>query len=201
MHVLWIICARVNGMKHAQKQSLARKYAQACVNIFNQQMSYDDCIALNTLAAFLSTHSHIFFFFYMPFIEDSVKLQAYDILQELYNVPSWLKSLFTLLLNDKRLFLFIYVLREICVLYAKKANIDIFTITSAHALIDQQQKECSLFLSHITRKKIITHFALDKSLVAGIRMQSNEMLWEHSIKKQLRAMHQFFCPIGEDYGS
>jgi len=179
------------------KHELSRRYALACVHVFGAHMHGDDCTSLESAAHFLLQDRRISFFLQMPIIAADVKAEAFKRIMHAYALPPWIMSLFGLLLEHKRLSIVALVLLAIVDLYKRNAGIESIFITSAHELTSEQQRACDLFLSRLTQKKIMSHYAKDASLIAGIRMQGDHVLWEHSIKKQLRDLHHFFCLIGE----
>lgn len=188
-------------MKRDTKNDLARRYAQACVNVFGDQMQYKDCVALKEAAYFVASNRRLSAFLQMPIIAHHVKIEAFDRIAKAYMLPHWVMSLFDLLLEHKRTQLLESVLLAITLFYMQSVGIEAFTIASAYTLSDQQQKACSTFLSTTIHKKIIAEYVHDESLIAGIRMQSNESLWEHSIKKQLRELCHTVGLVEEDYES
>lgn len=188
-------------MKRDIKSDLACRYAQAWLHVFGPSIQYKECIALKAASRFIRSDRRITAFLKMPIIDDSVKIQAFDRVLSAYELPVCLKPLFVMLLEHKRTCLLSTVFIAIARLYLKSAGIELFTISSAYLLSQEQQNLCEAFLSHTTHKKIIAQYVQDESLIAGIRMQSNGMLWEHSIKKQLRELRYYFCPVGEDYES
>ena len=71
-------------------------------------------------------------------------------------------------------------------------NVAAFTITSAQELTQNQRTEVEQFLTQGTSKEVIPTYKLNKDLIAGLRMQSNAHLWEHSLKKYLRTLIRTF---------
>ena len=188
-------------MKWEVKNELALRYAQACVDVFNTMMREKDCQALQAAAHFLSSHRRIIAFLQMPIIDTQTKMQAFDSIISAYTLPVWLTSLFSVLLDHNRIVLLAPILYAISRIYRQLNGIELFTISSAASLNEQQKKACETFLTQKIGKKIISQYIQDTSLIAGIRMQSNKALWEHSIKKQLRVIQHHFCPVGNEYES
>ena len=46
----------------------------------------------------------------------------------------------------------------------------------------------ALFLERNSGKKSMCTFAIDNRLIAGIRAQSTEYIWEYSVRKQLQSL-------------
>jgi len=68
----------------------------------------------------------------------------------------------------------------------------IFNITSSHHLDISDLEIIEKFLAFKTGKKIISHHNLNKKLIAGIRLESNTLLWEYSIYKQCETLRKQF---------
>ena len=80
------------------------------------------------------------------------------------------------------------VLLWITRLYKEHIDSVEFSIISAQEINDQQIESIKQFLSRLINKKIIGTPSIDTSLIAGLRLQSNEYLWEYSIRKHINAL-------------
>ena len=65
-----------------------------------------------------------------------------------------------------------------------------FSVLSAHDLDKKELTTIQHFLEEKTKKTIIYNHKINKDLIAGIRLLSNTLLWEHSIAQQLRDAEQ-----------
>ena len=63
-----------------------------------------------------------------------------------------------------------------------------FSIKSAHHLDPKQITSIKQFLGRLVGKNIIATPAIDTSLIAGLRLQSNNNMWEYSVRKQIQAL-------------
>ena len=187
-------------MKREQKIYLARRYAQACVNVFGRDMQVADIASFHAVAQFLGTHRRILFFLHVPFINDAIKLQALEMVRAEYTLPVWCTRLFTVLIEHKRAFLVAHVLAYVASFFAKKENVGRFTVTSAHPLHEEQRARCVELLTRLSNKTIVCTYAADQTLIAGVRMQSDTALWEYSVNQQFRTLQHSFCPLGEYHG-
>ena len=93
-----------------------------------------------------------------------------------------------MLINDKRAGLFDFVLKQITLLYKRRNKILSFTISTAHPLTQEAVESVKQFLERVTGCDIIYEYKIDKSLIAGMRLQSETLLWEHSVKKNLQCV-------------
>lgn len=173
-------------MKEQSKEILARKYGTAFIAVFADSLTYDDIVNIASMADFLSKNKRISFFLTLPALKDEVKEEGLDFLCQKFKVVPSIHKLMTMLLAHKRSFLLEKVLRVVVQLYKKQAKIEAFHITSYPALPSSSLQEVEKFLSQQTGHSIRYSYAVDSQLISGMRMQSSEHLWEHSIEKQLR---------------
>jgi F0F1-type ATP synthase delta subunit len=105
-------------------------------------------------------------------------------------------ALIRVLLDENRGYLITAALRELVVLYQAAHNIMPCAITSSHPLSQEELDNVQQFLARQTGSDIIYTYSRDTSLIAGLRVQSKTILWEHSIRKQLRELALHMAPKG-----
>lgn len=164
---------------------LSHKYAQAFVNIFKEKLEYQDIERLYEWRNFFKTHDHLMFYLKLSTITDAVKITALIKTRSHYKLESSFDKLIKLLLESKRISLLPQVLKFISDAYEKYLNIIEFTFASAHELGDSEKDTFRKFLEAKVGKTIIAKAVVDKSLIAGVKLYSNELLWEYSIKKYI----------------
>jgi len=174
------------------KKIVAQKYAKAFVNIYLDQISIDNFTNIKKLEAFFNTHKKFTYFLSIPNIKIVQKEKLLQELFEKFNLETLLSPLVHILAAQKRLFLIDIILKNIRLLYKKRNNIMMFNITSSHQLDKESLEIVKQFLAYKTGKKIMYQYAIDKELVAGIRLQSGTLLWEYSIDKQCEALRKQF---------
>ncbi len=59
-------------------------------------------------------------------------------------------------------------------------------MSSRSPLDEKSMHGIKIFLQNKTGATVLARFCTDSNLIAGIRMQSDELQWEHSIAKQLK---------------
>jgi ATP synthase F1 delta subunit len=167
---------------------LAKKYAQAFFNVYGSQLTEDDFHNACAAGAFFEQHQKALFFLKQPVIETSIKVNTIKHALSVFHLKNQFDKLIALLATHKRLFLIMLVLEKLCELYKKYNNIMTFTISSSHKLEAAQLDILKQFLVNITGQTIVYEYMVDKKLIAGIRMESPTLLWEHSISKQLASI-------------
>ncbi|MGB8366998.1 MAG: F0F1 ATP synthase subunit delta, partial [Candidatus Babeliales bacterium] len=105
------------------------------------------------------------------------------------------QKLLELLLNDNRAFLICDVLYYVCLLYRQYKNITKFAMISSHLLSEEDKKIIKHFLMQMTEQDIMYTTKIDKKLIAGIRLQSDTLLWEYSIRQRLAEAQLLLCPV------
>ncbi len=170
--------------------SIARKYAAAFVNVAGAKFTHADFERVQGIAEFLVEHRALIFYFNLPLI----KKQTIDqVLKKLFGGSSTEKLLYrlvALLLEHHRAFLLPEVLHQISDLYKSEKGIAQFAVRSSHQLADDQLETAIAFLKQATNKQIMYSYQVDPQLIAGLRLQSDTLLWEHSVKKQLLGAQQ-----------
>jgi ATP synthase F1 delta subunit len=169
---------------------LARKYAQAFINVFIQELDAEKIRHIKHLAHFLEKHRRVLFYVELSQLDGQGTKKAFiEVLRE-FKLEQLFESLILLLQSSQRLFLLPKVLEYIINLYNDYHNIMEFTIISSHSLKESEIKEIVHSLEQKTGKNVIFSTHTDKQLIAGIKLYSNTYGWEHSIRKQLRALEQ-----------
>ncbi len=165
---------------------VAKKYAQAFLNVFDKQITYEDFTHFCSAAEFFTHHKQLLFFLSWPVINAELKVKALKEALKVFKLdkPCY-HQLIDLLAAHKRTFLIMEVLKQLCAQYKIRHNIMTFSIRSSHELDKEDLDILSQFLVNLTAKDIIYDYAIEKKLIAGIRLQSNTLLWECSINKQL----------------
>lgn len=170
---------------------LARKYATAFLNVFIDTISIQDYCALEALKTFLTEHADLIAILKLNVISREKKIQYIEMLFEQSGLPaSSYKKLVALLADDQRLYLIVDVVKQIELLYRMRRNIEEFAIHSSHKLAKEQLEQIKNFLSQKINKHIIYKYQYNKRLIAGIRLQSDVLLWEYSIARQLRDLQR-----------
>lgn len=172
-----------------QAQMLARRYAFAYLNIFHAQLSMNVADALCEGANFFSERKKALFFIQLGCLEKSV---VYDRLVNAcfkLGIPSSFNSLIALLLEHKRAFLLKLIFDELCKEVHKRKNELICEVAIAGYMSESDTSVMTDFFAKKTGKKLICSYKEDPSLIAGIRIQSEQFLWESSIRGRLRHVY------------
>ena len=172
------------------QSDLSKKYAKAYLNIFEKQHDLQDFHSMWRAAQFLSEHHNLLFYLSLSMVDDESKKRFIDLFFEKFNLFDSLKKLFYLLLKNKNIFITADVLRDIYNLYKKRNNLADLQVISSVELSSSELNEIKQFFENLSNKEVVVRQHVNPSLIAGIRLQTNTLLWEHSIAKQLRELKQ-----------
>ncbi len=168
--------------------NLVQKYAHAYLNVSGDKLTYQDAVHCTDAAQFLHSHGRALFLLKVPLIPSEIKREGLVDLVTRFKLPDSIKQLIDLLLLHKQAFLLADILDAISTIYAKEHSIHTVIVTSTIELAAQQREEIENFLADRMQGTIIYKYEINKKLIAGIRIQSDTLLWEHSIDKQLREL-------------
>ena len=169
-------------------QFLARRYAQALLRVCGNQFSPETIAVITHANAFLRKNEQVRYFLSLPDFPVREKSKLIQRLLDTLQLPICFKNVVVLLADHKRLRLLVSVLDSIVRLYQDQQGIMSMKISSSTQLQEKQLDMLRRFLEEKTGKSIQDTFNVDKSLIAGIRLQSDSLLWEYSVRKKLRAI-------------
>lgn len=170
------------------EEIIAKKYAKAFLNLFIDEISLAMYQRIVELERFFKARREVLAFLALPHIKSTEKCKALDVVIEKFSLPGSFKRLVAILVESKRVFLFPLVLRYITMIYRQRKGIAAFIIKSSTSLDKQALDSIEQFLAKKTDKKILSEHVLDKSLIAGIRLESDQYLWEYSVAKKLKVL-------------
>jgi ATP synthase F1 delta subunit len=177
----------VNGI--AVDTTVAKKYAQAFMHIFPKACAFNDLKKIAAAHQFLQTHKKILFFLQLPQFDPERRKSMVADLIDYFSLPHDCAAVIMLLIEHNRSFYIPAVLQWISRLYQHQEELLEFSIQSPQDMSDQQLSSIKKFLERLLHKKIIGIPSLDKSLIAGLRLQSSDYLWEYSVRKQINQLH------------
>ena len=172
------------------RSDVAKKYAQAYLNICGQQHTFQDYCSMWRAAQFLSEHHSLLFYLSLSMVDEVDKKRFIDLLFEKFHLFPSLKELFYLLLKNKHIHLAADVLRDIYALYKIQHNIVDLHVTSSGDLTEEQLEEITYFFTQFSGQRAQIRHHVNPLLIAGIRLQTDTHLWEYSIAQQLRKLKQ-----------
>ena len=169
------------------EETLTRRYALAFMNVVGDELDMEHAEALPAAAA--QIEGARFFLLYAQFTLGNASSTRG--LEEFF-VEAGYKKIFVplilLLTESKRLVLLPGILRKIYKLYLARQNIMHFTIESAVELTQQEIDSFVSFLRKETGKEIQYTLKLNLDLIAGVKIFSDTLGFENSIRQKLNRL-------------
>lgn len=167
------------------QSAVSKKYAQAFLNTYQDYLTLEQIQTFKPVIKFCHQH-HNFLSIISQLVGRQPGFEALlDEMHEHFSLPDSIKKLIQVLIKHKKISIFAKVLQDIYCLYMLHNNIIELTIKAAMPLEEQQQQKFEQFFKKISNKKILSNIVIDESLIAGVRLESDLFLWEHSIKSQI----------------
>lgn len=176
---------------NVKESVMAKKYANAFVNLYFDEFTDTFLRKLTNLADFFKKNRYAYVYLRIPTISRRVKTEALDKIASAFKLEIEIKKLMYALLDNDRISILDTVLNYIQVVYRFREGIEIFKSISSHPLAQEEKEKVKLFIKNNTKNKILIKFLVDEKLIIGLRIQSNDFLWERSIEKQLNDIKKF----------
>ncbi len=176
------------------RERLAHKYAIAFLNVFGKKITDTQAQHFNEASVFLKNNHKVVFVLGVSTVSKEKKDRLIDTLFRECGLPEVTKKLIPLLYEKKRIGLLPEIFRHIWWLYLKQHNLMHVDVGSSMPLSDDQKKGVEHFLTHkITDKRCVCSFSVDKKLIAGIRLQSDTILWDGSLQSRFKNLDQLLA--------
>lgn len=169
-------------------QTLARRYALAYLYSFDKEVSIDLLPSLKGARRFFLEHKKALYFLSLPTITKDTKM---GIMRDLFvqlKLPESMGKLMELIIVQKRTSLWCEILQYIVDIYQQQHHLMTVLIESSPQLGEDQIEIVKQFLARKTGSDIIYTYRVNPDLIAGIKAQSDTVLWECSIAKNIRAI-------------
>ncbi len=166
--------------------ALARKYATAFFIVAGDSFDEHDYEYAGELRTFFIKHRSALGLLNVPILEPAKMHMLVDSLANGFHAAEFFKRLLLLLIRHRRVLALPSILHHIRELYCHREHMVEFTIASSHELDKSERNVLIKLLAQATGKRIRSTYRIDPQLIAGVRMQSDNLGWEHSVRKQLR---------------
>ena len=169
---------------------VSHKYARAFLNVYHGTLTSEMIDAIQQMCEFLRAHHRVVFFLKLSVLDEEIKIRGLHMLCDRYGLGESVRALIALLQQHRRLYLITDVLCHVRDAFLVDQNIESFCVTCASELTDEQEKTIHTFLSAQLSREVICCFTVDRSLIAGVRAQGANYMWERSVAQQLRNVRQ-----------
>jgi ATP synthase F1 delta subunit len=169
-----------------KRELLALRYAAAFLNVYYKEYVLADFSLICQAAKFFKTHTKACFFMQLSLLDRTVKEESLHLLCYKLSLPDSYKKLFSLLIDQKRVFLLPTIFEQLVLEYERRAGYLPMNIKTTYVLNDVEQEKFIQFLTEKTHKTILPVYSVDQQLIAGIRVTSQSYLFEQSVQGMLR---------------
>ncbi len=180
------------------RQQIIKKYTRAFLQIYKEHLQPVDLEALSAFAYFLKHHHTLAFFAHHAIVEHEKQVVLY-IKAFSYKAPharpeliQAVEQLITILADHERLSFLPGIISLIVLRFFNVIGYQHATIITADAVTVDQQKEIIESFKALTGKKIDAEFEVDPQLIAGMKIISQDYLWESTFAQKIKA----FCYKG-----
>ncbi len=167
---------------------LARRYARAYLSLFYDTLPTDAHKVFTQSAQLFTQKPNLGFLLDLSIVSRETKLQELDVVVQECGLPASAKKIIALAIDHKRGSLLGEIFYQIAQLYKQQAHVDVCTVTSSSALSSDQKKDIERTFAQKTGIQYSFVYAIDPSLIAGIRCQSTHEVWEDSVDQKLRRL-------------
>ncbi len=171
-----------------EERILAVRYAQAFLNVQEKYLSQAECQALHNVVHYYHDMPFLLFYLQMPLFTEENKKAALTAVRNFYELPQVLEKLDSLLLEHARIFLLPLVYGELIRQSQMRAGYTPCAVITATTLSEHEKYMCMQLVVQISEKKPLITWQVDPSLIAGIKIQTENWLWEDSLDARLRAL-------------
>lgn len=165
---------------------LALRYAQAFLNVYASTINHDDFLNMVALYNHLLQDDQTLIILSSYKLSEAATETSVDMLIKKFKLVPAFKNLLRILLEKKRIMLFLDVLKFIIWQYQLKQQVLYFEIESAGHLEQSSLQTIKNFLKKLSGNDIIYTYKVNESLIAGVRAKNAYFLWEDSIKSRLQ---------------
>jgi ATP synthase F1 delta subunit len=175
------------------KSVIASKYARAWLDVMRNEIAPAQQKAIQAMLDFMGKRRDIPFFLSWPAVPLTAKLEFIDTLYTTHAVDKKLfEPLTKLLAAQKRLFLLPDVFQALMREYKKIKQIIDVIIASSVPLTAKQRSALEAFTARKTGCTVVSTYNVEPALIAGVRIQGDTYVWEHSIEQQLDDVRRTF---------
>jgi len=182
----------------AQELFLSKRYATAFLSLYDKKITPAVLHSLQDLLVFLEGRRPTFVLLVCPTLDIQQKIALLEKGLEKYHLADVIMPIATLLLQHKRIELAVPVLEQIVRLHHKMHGIVPVVIQTSHSITRQEQEQLSIFAQSLCKARSINPtFVVQKELISGIRIKSENVLWERSLANVLDSIKQTLLGLAQ----
>ena len=168
-----------------------KKYTNVCMQAGFVELIAHDVEQFTRLATYVHKHAAAFWYIHaLPQGGDKVAELLYE--QAGVNLSlqarDAVRVLIDQLLTDRVVHIFPQLMQALVRAADERRNSIRGNIFISHTLKEEHQQVVTAYFSWLLGKQVISPVIIDPALIAGIRFETTDYLWEHSVRQQLRAI-------------
>ena len=167
---------------------ISTKYAQAFFNLYGPELCEQDFWLIKKVIVFLSKNKTVLIYFNTPDLSERQKIK--QIFLTHFRLHSSFGSLLILLQKHHRIELLANILQAILEIFLIKNKQLFFKLNSYPVLLPDQTKKVINYLKQATGYDILYEQLENLNLIAGLKLQSTQFLYNDSIQHRLQKIHR-----------
>lgn len=175
---------------HDQYQ-LADRYAIAFLNTVQEPLSVTVCESIARVIAYYKRMHELLLFLQLSLFSKYDKEEALARVRRWYKIPDLFATIDLLLLEEHRIFLLPLVYERIITHAHKRAGRIVCSVTTATELSQVYRKKVFACIEQRSLQIPLITWIIDPTLIAGIKIQTAEWLWEDSLDGRLKALSAY----------
>ncbi len=181
---------------NVREYTLSQRYATAFLHAYYALLTEPDKKSLMESITFLKNKKHVAQLLNCTPFNKQIPSLIINTLPFTEVMKNCFLKLSELLVRNRRMNIFLYILHTLLVAWDKKDKVFRFTITSSCPLLEEQKEIIVRFLKKETKGTIVCAYVHDTSLIGGITMTSDTYTWSNSIKDRLKIIEHSIVQKG-----
>lgn len=174
-----------------KKKVIARKYANAFLNLYFDALNEKHVAGLDNFYSFLLLNPGVLHYLNLPGLTEIVWQDFLSRLYVQFALPDQLVKLMKVLLDARLIVLLPIVIQCLLREFWKRKHVIHFFIRSSHSLNSDEKDRVIAFLTNKTGAAlVVAQFDVDASLICGIVMKSDTYIFEHSVARELKIFEE-----------
>lgn len=180
-------------MKTPRRQ-LVKKYARAYLQKYHADLQPEDLTCLSAYLSFLKKFPFMQFFSYQAVLSKHEKvaifMKAFSHInpQARKSFSHSIEQLIMVLVRHERLALLADIVALIAIRFFNAIGYQHATIYTSDTISEGEQKTITESFAALTHAQIDAEFKIDPTLIAGLKVISQDYVWESSISQKIKSL-------------
>ena len=169
----------------------SERYSRALFEVANEANEIEKVEKdIKTFQLLLENTSELKNFIHNPTQSLETQNNVINLLSEKLNFSNNLKNFFLLLIEKRRIFFVLKILKSFLILFSKKRGEIKASLISSKDLSQTELENISKELSSSMQSTIKFDYKIDKDLIGGLKLQLGSIMIDSSIKSKLKKFEQ-----------